>query len=128
MAKLISLDVSGFWPSVSGDQSAWRELGDPIALSWSLSLGNTVIKAFVFQGLTQRMDYSPRSILPSLGARNAGYAGLKLGGVSGVLFCKIAFKKPLPISLRKRLLIISRKCQEGTRSKTRDVLNRGGDA
>ena len=32
-----------------------------------------MIKAFAFQDLTQRMDYSPCSTLPSLGARNAGF-------------------------------------------------------
>jgi len=50
--------------------------------SRSPSLGNTVIKRFAFQGLTQRMDYS---ILASLGARNAGYAGLKLGEATSLI-------------------------------------------
>ena len=72
--------ISGFWPSVSGDQSAWRELGDPIALSWSLSLGNTGDKSLCLSGSYATNGLlSPAPPSPLLGARNAGYAGLKLG-------------------------------------------------
>ena len=56
------------------------------------SLGQIVIKAFAFQGFTERMDGILFPALPpSLGVRNAGYAGLKLGEAKFVVTLGISF-------------------------------------